>query len=476
MSQKQISHGSKRHKIRNVLLLYYLLPLVVLLNASSIYFYFTAKESLDEELAERLKSIASFAAMQVKDYHLAALTTKNQNNKTYDLLKLKFEEIRSLNKMKRIYLFTKQSESLLDTRQDVVPGTIYERHQFYQSELESTQNGMPTASILFQSKDGQYFKTAFAPVMSSGEIIAYVGVDGNAGFFKNLNKLGSALTYFGLICISLVILSSILVSRKIVRPIENLVQSAEAMGAGNLTQPVKLSTDNEIGFLGNAMDEMRKKIVERDLELQMMLQGVAHEVRNPLGGIELFAGLLKEEISDPKALGHVARIHTEIQSLKLLVQEFLDFARKPSLEMNKVSLRAFFDDLKYTFLQDLEQKDLKAIFDIPEDLEALFDIYQMRRVFMNIVQNAIQASKNGGELLIKVVLKDKFLTISIKDFGQGVATDQLESIFNPFFTTKERGSGLGLAFARKIVQAHGGKIEVESEIGQGSTFYIVLPA
>lgn len=475
MRKTHTANFSKKYKIRNVLLAYYLAPLIILLNASSIYFYFSSKESLDQELGERLLSIASFAAMQVKAYHVTALSTHDSKSKTYEMLRSKFEEIRAANKMEKIYIFAADSRSLLDTDASVSPGTIYERHRLYKSELEKAQEGTPVASVLFQGRDGQYFKTAFTPIIHEGKSIAFVGVDGSADFFSNLQGLGKALTYFGLICISLVVVSSLLVSRKIVTPVENLVQSAERIGEGKLNAPIDLKINNEIGFLGYAMDEMRKKIVERDTELQMMLQGVAHEVRNPLGGIELFAGLLKEEIQDPKQESHILRIQKEIQILKQLVQEFLDFARKTPLEMNTTNLGHFFEELRPSFSQEVASKNLKMIFDVPPGMDAFFDAYQMRRVFLNLIHNAIQACGLGGEIFIKADVQGGFLVFSIRDNGTGISKPNLELIFNPFFTTKERGSGLGLAFVKKIVQAHGGKIEVESESGQGTTFYILLP-
>lgn len=467
---------SKRHKIRSVLLLYYLLPLMVLLNASSVYFYFTAKGSLDEEMGERLKSIAGFAAAQVKDYHLAALGAKAAGGKTHDLLRGRLDEIRDANKMEKIYLFNAASESLLDTDPTIAPGTVYERHRFYADELALAAQGQVTTSILFQGRDGHFFKTAFAPVVRDGAAIAFVGVDGNAGFFESLKALSRALTYFGAACVLLVLASSFVVSRKIVTPVEELVRAAEKIGEGRLADPVRVTANNELGFLALSLDEMRRKLAERDTELQMMLQGVAHEVRNPLGGIELFAGILKEGGLDGKSVEHVERIQREVQNLKRLVQEFLEFARKPCPEMEPTALRPFFEEACFCFAAELGAKGARLVTDAPEGATALFDPHQMRRVVLNLVQNAIQAVAQGGEIYLKAEAKGDFLVISIRDNGPGIPAANLSTIFNPFFTTKEKGSGLGLAFARKIVAAHGGTIEVESDGETGTTFYVLLPA
>src|SRR5262249_17288391 len=156
-----------------------------------------------------------------------------------------------------------------------------------------------------------------APIFNEqGKSIAFVGVDGAATFFQSLHILSHRLILFGLLSSGVIILVSLLISRKFVVPIQLLVASAERMGAGHFEDPIQIRAEHEIGFLGFVMDEMRKNIIQRDRELQTMLHGIAHEVRNPLGGIELFAGMLEEEVKDEASKKSVQKIQKEVKILK----------------------------------------------------------------------------------------------------------------------------------------------------------------
>ncbi len=465
-----------RQKIRNVLLTYYLTPILLILLASGGFFYYSTKRALDEEMGQRLTSIAMAASSQVKPFHIAILELKDPSNLTYQTLLKRFNSIRESNKVSKVYLFDINNESLLDTDPKLSVGATYERNRFNKLELTQANSGIPTSSVLFQGTDGAYYKSAFAPVIHDGTAIAFVGVDGSATFFKNLHLLGRRLAYFSLACIGIIVLVSVIISRKIVTPIGALVTGAQRIGEGHLEEQIEIQSENEIGFLGFVLDEMRKSIVSRDRELNVMLRGIAHEVRNPLGGMELFTGLLEEEIRDPRQLESVRRIQHEIKTLKNLVEEFLDFAKGPMLQPSAVAIEPFFDDIRVAFQKELESKSIDLKVSVNGIREVEFDPDQMRRVFLNLIQNSIQAiPSQGGKIEIDTHAPNGCLEISISDTGQGIAQENLEKLFDPFFTTKEKGTGLGLSFVRKIVSAHAGEVRVESNLGKGTKVTVVLP-
>ncbi|HLG20974.1 MAG TPA: ATP-binding protein [Bdellovibrionota bacterium] len=463
-------------KIRNVLLTYYLTPILLILLASGVFFYYWAKRSLDDEMGQRLASIAMSAASHVRGYQVAALELRDKENLTYEGLLKRFERVRDENKIAKIYLFNAKNESLLDTDASIPLGTLYQQNRLHVSELDQATKGMATASVLFQGTNGEFYKSAFAPVIDEGQVLALVGVDGSATFFKNLHLLGRQLAYFILTCVGAIVLVSMIISRKIVTPVALLVSRAQRMGEGHLDEPIEIHAQNEIGFLGFVLDEMRKNIVARDRELQVMLRGIAHEVRNPLGGIELFAGMLEEEVTEPEARQAVAKIQQEVRTLNSLVDEFLDFARGPSLQPAQVQLPSFLQDIKLAFQKELEAKNIGFDVDLNGTRELSFDPDQMRRVFLNLVRNSVQAMPGGGKIQIRAGVQNAgHAEFVVTDTGVGVAAEHIDKIFDPFFTTKERGSGLGLSFARKIVNAHGGEIRFESNPGAGATVTILLP-
>ena len=276
-----------RSRIQNILLFYYLFPILIIFVLLGAYFSFSTERLLDRELGKRLNSVALYASTQIKPYHLSSLRLNDPTNQTATSLKEKLNEIKKKNEISSIYLFDLNDLSLLDTDPSFFPGQIYERNFLHKDEIKKTLDGATSTSFLFKNQDGQFMKSSFSPIMDGENVIAILGVDGNATFFKSLHELEKKLILSGILCMATIIFVSLFLSKKIVNPIHDLVQSAKKIGDGYLDDPIKIKTSNELGFLGYVMDEMRKKIVERDQELQVMLRGIAHEVRNPLGGSEL---------------------------------------------------------------------------------------------------------------------------------------------------------------------------------------------
>jgi signal transduction histidine kinase len=223
---------------------------------------------------------------------------------------------------------------------------------------------------------------------------------------------------------------------------------------------------------------MRQALSVRDQRLQMMLAGIAHEVRNPLGGIELFAGILREEIHEgDERRAHVQRIERELTHLKAVVSDFLEFARRPKVELRPLDLEPMLTEVRDLAAADGEKAGVEVALDLTPPARALADATQLRRAILNLCRNAVQATPPGGRVTLAASpTGEARLRIRVTDTGKGIAPDQVEQIFTPFFTTKEKGTGLGLAFVREIVGDHGGTLVVESEVGKGSTFTVELRA
>jgi len=205
-----------------------------------------------------------------------------------------------------------------------------------------------------------------------------------------------------------------------------------------------------------------------------MMAGIAHEVRNPLGGLELYAGLLREALAaQPERLDEVARIEREVGHLKTVVNEFLEFARRPALRLEAVALRSLFDEIR-----ELAQAAGSASVTVaaPDGLAVRADGPQLRRALLNLARNAVAAAGRDGQVRIAAERSaaDR-VRIEIRDDGPGVAPELREKIFTPFFTTREKGTGLGLAFVREIVRDHGGDVIVSDALGGGSVFAFELP-
>jgi len=199
----------------------------------------------------------------------------------------------------------------------------------------------------------------------------------------------------------------------------------------------------------------------------MMLAGIAHEVRNPLGGLELYAGLLREALAaEPERLEEIGRIEREIGHLKTVVNEFLEFARRPAPHLDAVPLRPLLEEVR-----DLSAAPGATAIAIESagDLRVRADAGQLRRVLLNLTRNAAAATRTG-RVQIAARRVETGVRIEVSDDGPGVPPALREQIFTPFFTTREKGTGLGLAFVREIVRAHGGEVSVRDAPGGGSVF------
>ena len=216
-----------------------------------------------------------------------------------------------------------------------------------------------------------------------------------------------------------------------------------------------------------------------------MAATVAHEVRNPLGGITGFADLLNKEIaeSDPRKQ-YVKKIIEGVENLNRTVKNLLTYARMIKLAPQEVNLTRFLDEVVKFYEMDLqrEKKNIVILREYAEaGLKAKIDPEHFRQVILNLLQNATQSMPKGGKVKISAEyakdqnIKQDKLFLKIADSGSGMPREVLDKMFTPFFTTKEGGTGLGMATIKKIVEAHQGEIRVNSEVGKGTEVEICLP-
>jgi signal transduction histidine kinase len=234
-----------------------------------------------------------------------------------------------------------------------------------------------------------------------------------------------------------------------------------------------------VGWLAARLDDMRAALRARDERLQLMLAGIAHEVRNPLGGLELYAGLLREGLShEPERLAELARIEREIKYLENVVTDFLEYARRPRPELAPVPLRPLLDEVVEVAAAGRPGAGVGAsvAVDAPGELVVLADRGQLRRAFLNLLRNAISAAGASGKVVLAARAEPGQVACEVRDSGPGVPPELRGKIFEPFFTTGEKGTGLGLAFVREILRDHGGEVQVDTAAEGGARFRFRLPA
>lgn len=201
---------------------------------------------------------------------------------------------------------------------------------------------------------------------------------------------------------------------------------------------------------------------------------LAHEIRNPLAGIKGYAQVIERKPMEERNSRFAGRIVVETQRLEALVSDLLDYARSDREAMATVNLGEVLCHTAELLQPDAEKSQVKITCDCPVGLEAMGNEDRLGQVVLNLGKNAIQAMPEGGTLLMTAEASGKQVTVKVIDNGRGIGQEELPKIFEPFFTTKAKGTGLGLALCRKIVEEHGGSIEVQSTAGAGTAVSITL--
>ena len=267
--------------------------------------------------------------------------------------------------------------------------------------------------------------------------------------------------------------------------IESLITFANQ--AGLALENAKLY--NELKLFNEELEERVKRATE-DLKktqeqliqssrlsaLGQLSAGVAHEIRNPLTSIRVLIHSLKERLSgEDMRKEDIAVIENEIERINQIIKQFLDFARPSQPKKETLDVNGLLEDTLLLISHELKEHDIhieRSFFSIPA---VSADRDQIRQVFLNLILNAMQAMSDGGRLVISTCVHENEVRIDFKDEGDGIPEPIRKKLFEPFFTTKEEGIGLGLSITKRIIDAHRGRIIVESVEGKGSLFVITLP-
>ena len=214
--------------------------------------------------------------------------------------------------------------------------------------------------------------------------------------------------------------------------------------------------------------------------LGRMAAQVAHELRNPLGGLKLFADYLEQRLndaSDTEGVQVARRISLEIDHMAELVREITQFGRPATLRRAPNSLNGLVESCLDLAQARRKTTNVQVTLDLDSALPpAMLDAREVRKVFLNLIGNALEAMESGGTLTLRTRAAERgFLETMVEDTGCGMSDETRARIFDLFYTTKETGTGLGMAIARAVVEQHGGRIEIRSQLGRGTQVSVLLP-
>lgn len=215
----------------------------------------------------------------------------------------------------------------------------------------------------------------------------------------------------------------------------------------------------------------RSKRIKR---LGNMTLQIAHDLRNPLSAISGFSQILKKNVRDRKNKKYAEKIDYSVNEINELIEDMLNFSREKELNLEKFELKSFVENIISTTRNSAKDKniDFELTGDNPQ-IEA--DKKELRRVFYNLIKNSCEAIEDKGKINIDIKENKNFIKTKIRDNGTGIEDAKIDRIFEPFITTKNNGTGLGLPIVYRIVKAHNGKIDVDSNKNVGTTFTLTLP-
>jgi signal transduction histidine kinase len=406
---------------------------------------------------------------------------------------------------------------LLDENGNLLSTTLPPEHRGYAVLEETARSQVADHStqshnvVLFQ----RGYQIAYAPLLIRDEQIGWLGVllpDQFVVSTEATSRISLSLMFtFGTLMILLI---GRLLALNIARPILRLRQMAEKVAEGNLEQTVELPRTDEVGQLAGSFNIMTRQLRERTEEAETLLAesvqrnkqlaeintrlknmqmqlvrseklaaigqltaGIVHDVKNPLAAIQGMTDILRQ---DPNLPGEVrqdiAMIHQSAVNATKIVSDLLKFARQAPPELKSQDLRETLYAALYLNRYIIRKANVKVITEISSlPIISNYDAVQLEQVFINLIQNAVQAMPQGGYLKVILAREDEAAKIVVIDTGVGIPPENLKRIFDPFYTTKKNGTGLGLSTSYGIIASHHGEFHVQSQVGRGTCFTILLP-
>jgi signal transduction histidine kinase len=355
------------------------------------------------------------------------------------------------------------------------------------------------SGVVIADSEGKLLGQPYQPDTSGGRLpppweggtpgALYISPESSAGFPSPVS-LSQAISRFllwgALLAVAIALLFTFFLSRRMSAPIKSLALAARRLGQGDLSQRVQLKDKSEIGELAQAFNSMASDLERAEKLQRNMVADVAHELRTPLSNIRGYLeairdGVIKPDAATVRSLDEEAallsRLVDDLQELSLAEAGELKLNRQPE-DIGEVINRAV-----AAIQVQAQGKGISVVADLPEGLPPCdIDIQRIGQVLRNLLENAIAHTGYGGRITVVAEKQDNRVKVSVTDTGEGIPAEDLPYIFERFYrvdksrTRATGGSGLGLTIARRLVEAHGGKIEVQSEVGKGSRFTFTILA
>jgi len=307
--------------------------------------------------------------------------------------------------------------------------------------------------------------------------------------FESLQILFRAIgVYFlwgGLIAVAIAVIITFFLSRRILAPVKALTSAAKHLGRGDFSQRVQVKDRSELGELANTFNSMAGDLERAERLRQNMVADVAHELRTPLSNIKGYLEAVRDGVIKPD-VDTIRNLDEEATLLSRLVDDLQELSLA---EAGELKLLCQAEDIAELINQTVTTVQAKAVVrgvsistEMPDKLPLVnIDTHRIGQVLRNLLENAVTHTATGGAITVTAAQQGNWMEVSVVDTGEGIPAEELPFIFERFYrvdksrTRATGGSGLGLTIAKRLVEAHGGKIKVQSEVGKGSRFSFTVP-
>jgi signal transduction histidine kinase len=426
--------------------------------------YVTVKDNYLEQSTAHIKTLCSYMAGSLDRNYLEFLSIKDSQAKNDYLAFLK--EHVELSGVENAFLFNKELQLLAYTKESISATQL----QLNRNEILTLSPGSTRASFPFSDREGHWYIWGFFRINDN----FFLGIQESAARLDTLNDLAAIFWGIGLAGVLLTFLAGWFIAHNISEPVNKLVSFSRKIGKGDFKSQAPQKIYGEFKILRDTMEQMKQDLSRKNDEREQMLAQIAHEIRNPLGGIELLAGLVKEDLGEVhESAVHLSKILDEVQSLKNQLTTFLEYSRPLKVHMEKIDLARVTKEIEQNFKNKIEQKNIQLIAE--NNVQTLFfDNGHFKQVLNNLVKNSIEATESGGRVLLRSGRENGNVVISVCDNGQGILPENEKNIFVPFFTTKANGTGLGLAVSRKLCLENNAELVFENNQDKGCTFSVKI--
>jgi len=275
---------------------------------------------------------------------------------------------------------------------------------------------------------------------------------------------------------------ALILARTLTRPISGMAETAQRIGQGDYEARVPLPSTAELRLLADAINSMARQVQHRDAKLKELSASVAHEIRNPLNSLKLLVALLGEQLEEQQGSAHgktLETMHHEVGKLNRFLAEFLTYSRPITLIRDEIAPADLARAAADMAQAEAVERRVEIMVTVAAGLPGLrVDRDRLEQSLLNILLNAVQACHEGGRVDLKVARCEdgRGVEFIVEDTGPGIPAEFMGSLFEPFFTTRDTGTGLGLCNAAKIARSHGGIILAENLARGGARFTVRLPA